>query len=111
MAQLSRDKNMISNPRINDAFPSCENFVAIGTFHYAKLEFVSAEYYFKQASAMLPNRIIPRYKLWELYSDIGMTEKALKVAHDIISTKEKIESTYTLSIKKKMRQFIDTNNS
>ena len=39
---------------------------------------------------MVPTRIRPKYNLWELYKDIGQSEKAIEIANDILAMKLKI---------------------
>ena len=50
---------------------------------------------------MVPTRIRPKYNLWELYKDIGQSEKA----NAILAMKLKIESTYTLRMKRRIKEY------
>ena len=39
---------------------------------------------------MIPTRMRPKYNLWELYKDIGQSEKAIEIANAILAMELKI---------------------
>jgi O-antigen ligase len=93
------------NERLKDMYPSCETYCLLGNYHVERKDYKLAEYYFQEASFMIPTRLRPKYNLWELYKDTGQTEKALEMANSILTMKLKIESAYTLRMKRKVKDY------
>lgn len=93
------------NQRIKDMYPSCETYCLLGSYYAEHNNYILAEYYFQEASFMIPSRLKPKYRLWELYKERGQYEKALKMANSILTMKLKIESIYTLRMKRKIKDF------
>lgn len=93
------------NQRIKDMYPSCETYCLLGSYYAEHNNYILAEYYFQEASFMIPSRLKPKYRLWELYKERGQYEKALKMANSILTMKPKIESIYTLRMKRKIKDF------
>lgn len=91
--------------RLKDMYPSCETYCLLGSYHVERKNYKLAEYYFKEASFMIPTRLRPKYNLWELYKDTGQSEKSLEMANSILTTKLKIESAYTLRMKRRVRDY------
>ncbi|MDD2495620.1 MAG: O-antigen ligase family protein [Tissierellia bacterium] len=67
-----------------------------------------AEYHYELAHNMIPNRFMPLFKLMELYEINGDNDKALNMAHMIISKKIKIPSQTVNIIVEKAENLIST---
>ena len=93
------------NGRLKDMYPSCETYCLLGNYYKEQKDYKSAEHYFQEASFMIPTRLRPKYNLWELYKDIGQSEKALEMTNSILTTKLKIESVYTLRMKRRVKDY------
>ena len=93
------------NERLKEIYPSCEIYCLLGNYYIEHGDYKLAEYYFQEASFMVPTRIRPKYNLWELYKDIGQSEKAIEIANAILAMKLKIESTYTLRMKRRIKEY------
>lgn len=93
------------NERLKDMYPSCETYCLLGNYYVERKDYKLAEYYFQEASFMIPTRLRPKYNLWELYKDTGQTEKALEMANSILTMKLKIESAYTLRMKRRVKDY------
>lgn len=98
---ISRDK------RIMDIQPSCEGYCMLGRYYMSQKAYSEAKKYLVLASYMIPTRIRPKYYLWELYVSLGNKSKALEVAKEILSMPLKLENSYTLRIKRKMKVYIE----
>ena len=68
------------NERLKGIYPSCETYCLLGNYYIEHGDYKLAEYYFQEASFMIPTRMRPKYNLWELYKDIGQSEKAIEIA-------------------------------
>ena len=55
---------------------------------------------------MCPNRFIPLYKLFVLYRQNNIDEKALEVAYNIVTKRVKVDSTEVRYIILKARMYI-----
>lgn len=93
------------NERLKDMYPSCETYCLLGSYYVERKDYKLAEYYFQEASFMIPTRLRPKYNLWELYKDTGQSGKALEMANSILTTKLKIESVYTLRMKRRVKDY------
>lgn len=65
-----------------------------------------AEEHYLNASRMCPNRFIPLYKLFVLYRENNIDEKALEVAHNIANKRVKVDSAEVRYIILKARMYI-----
>ena len=108
MTWLSKQSQLESHlkKRIKDILPSCEGFCHLGNYYMEQYKFIQAKYYYRWASYMIPTRIRPQYLLWQLYIITGEKEKARRVAHTIIEMPLKVENTYTLKIKRRMKEYL-----
>lgn len=108
MAWLIRqfDVEADANERVKDIQPFCEGYCVLGRYYMMRKDYSKAEYFLNEASYMIPTRIRPRYYLWELNVDKGDIPGAIKMAEDILVMPLKIENTFTLKVKRKMREFI-----
>lgn len=78
----------------------------LGVANYYLGRFDLSEKGFRSASDMLPNRLLPRYRLAELYIYSGQLEKAKKTARSILGQQVKVRSNTTDSIKRAMGTFL-----
>ena len=95
-----------SGIRIKDIQPSCEGYCTLGKYHIAHKEYSNAEYFLNKASFMIPTRIRPKYYLWELNIGKGDMNKAAEIAGNILTMPLKVENTFTLKVKRKMREYL-----
>ena len=93
------------NERLKGIYPSCETYCLLGNYYIEHGDYKLAEYYFQEASFMIPTRMRPKYNLWELYKDIGQSEKAIEIANAILAMELKIESAYTLRMKRRIKEY------
>ena len=96
--------------RVKDVSPSCEGFTMLGRYYLATGETEQAEQAFYTASNMVPTRIRPKYALWKLYVEKGDTVAARKMAQKILDSPVKIESIYTLKVKKEVKMMLENEN-
>ena len=83
--------------------PTSEIFCDLGDL-YVKLKKVEkAVECYQIASNMIPCRIIPKYKLFQLYRSTKDFTKMQQTGMDILSTLVKVENTQTLLIKQEVR--------
>ena len=116
---------LISNPRYNGKFllwyikyppfrslyqpkqfiPTCERWCALGD-HYAQSgAFQEALLYYQEAARMIPTRIAPKFKLWELYLQQGCLYEASAIAKQLLSQPIKVENSYTIRAKYTIRHY------
>ncbi len=111
MTWLFQQPTAIYNERVKDLYPSCEGYCILGKYLTEQGDYEQAEYFLNIASNMIPTRIRPQYYLWELYTQIKNVDKAVIIAEKILTMSLKIESTYTLRVKKRMKDYIISHNN
>lgn len=79
--------------------PNSELYCDLGDTYKALNQIEKAVSCYVMASNMVPNRILPNYKLFCLYREIGDTIKMRKAGEKALNTQLKVESTKTLRIK------------
>lgn len=85
------------------ALPSCENWCDIGNFYYRTGNMELAEKYFRQATDMIPTRLLPKYYLWKLLNEQNREDEAVKMAKIIMEQPIKVENTTTLRIRQEVK--------
>ena len=55
----------------------------------------------------IPTRIRPNYKLWNLYLLQQDTVNARKMALHILAQRVKVENTFSIKVRGRMKQFLD----
>lgn len=100
------DMEMKTYKRIKEIQPSCEGYCTLGKYYMAHLDYRNAEYFLNLASYMIPTRMRPKYYLWELYACRQNRSKAQEMARDILVMPLKVENSFTLKVKRRMRQYI-----
>ena len=93
--------------RVKDVSPSCEGYYMIGNYYLKTGNTEQAEQAFHTASNMVPTRIRPKHALWKLYVEKGDTAAAKEMAQSILNSPLKIESVYTLRVKREMRMMLE----
>lgn len=58
------------------------------------------------AGNMIPRRMVPKYKLFLLYRDLGDTVSARKYGYELLSSSHHIESTVTLRMKRDVMRYL-----
>lgn len=84
---------------IAEITPNCELYCLAGDAFMRLGRHSDAGYYYLTASHMIPTRIVPKYKLWQLYIATGDDAKAMDVASRLLSQPLKVENTTTLRAK------------
>jgi len=106
-----KNTKIISEDSLQNIFPSCENWCAIGCFHVEKNQFNMAEAYLCQAAQMIPTRLCPNYQLWKLYVKQGDLMKAKKIGRKILTQPLKVENTYTLKAKAEIKEWLQIHDN
>lgn len=91
---------------ISDMIPSCENYCFFGDIFLSNQRYAHAESYYKKAAYMIPCRLTPNYKLWNLYLQKGDTAKAIEIAEYMLEQKLKVENSFTIRSKSEIRKFL-----
>ena len=82
--------------------PTSELMCDLGDVYLHEQQTDKAIQYYQLAHWMIPNRIIPLYKLYCLYKEVGDHERMSEYKKKILSTQSKVENTHTLKIKKEL---------
>lgn len=88
--------------------PAYDNYRLIGDCCRGEGQFAEAEYYYRRASLMVPNRIKANYSLWEMTLQQQDTAKAVLLAEKILHQPLKVENTYTICAKARVGEFLKT---
>ena len=67
---------------------------------------LQAEWCYKRAFAMMPNRLYPLYKLAQLYHDTGQTDEMRRICKRVMHFRPKIESRATNEMKAEATQML-----
>ena len=92
--------------KIENMFPSSETYCCLGEAYQSCGEEERAEQLFRKAADMVPTRILPNYRLWQLYVKRGDENQAHKLAQKIISQPLKVENTFTLQVKGEINRYL-----
>ncbi|MDR2129625.1 MAG: hypothetical protein LBP56_00410 [Odoribacteraceae bacterium] len=87
--------------------PSSRTYILLGQAYRRLGLRDSAKYAFQQAARMVPARVTPRYYLWEMYAREGDHRSARAMAHEILATRVKVETTFTLRAKANVKRYLD----
>ncbi|MGL4332855.1 MAG: O-antigen ligase family protein [Bacteroidales bacterium] len=91
---------------ISDIIPSCENYCFLGDIFLSSHRYAHAESYYRKAAYMIPCRLTPNYKLWNLYLQKGDTARAIEIAEYMLEQKLKVENSFTIRSKSEIRKFL-----
>lgn len=87
-------------------FPNIVAYATLGDCYKQLGEYKKAEQAYLQAWYMNPSRFYPKYLLAKLYAGTGEKEKAIAIAHELLSKEVKVESTAVEEIKREMNKIL-----
>lgn len=85
--------------KATNIIPSCELYCDLGDVYKEQNNFDKAKKCYRLAKYMLPNRLLPKHKLFCLYRVQGDSIKMNKIGNEILLTEIKIPNTKALRIK------------
>ncbi|WP_449435981.1 tetratricopeptide repeat protein [Pedobacter steynii] len=89
---------------LRNKFVTLDGMLYLGKSYRAVKQYNDAEKIFKDASFMVPNRLIPKYDLFMLYHEIGDSKKADAVGKEILNMPVKIPSNKVDSMKNEIKK-------
>lgn len=96
----------VDRNKLESILPTSETWCNIGDYYKNRgMDSIAVEYY-RTASFMVPTRIMPNYKLWNLFVEKGNFREADEYAEKIMSQPVKVENTVTLSIKGEVLRYL-----
>ena len=87
-------------------FPTAEKILDLGDAYKEVKVYGKAIECYRTASYMLPAYVTPPYKLFCLYNELGINDKAVEYAKRIDSMKAKVENKWAMNIKKEAKGFL-----
>ena len=84
--------------------PTSEIFCDLGDLYLQQDQIEKAIECYQLSSHMIPHRILPKYKLFQLYRNVGDTIQMKIIGERLLSTSVKVESTQTLQIKGEVKK-------
>lgn len=87
-------------------FPTAEKILDLGDAYKEVKVYGKAIECYRTASYMLPAYVTPPYKLFCLYNELGINDKAVEYAKRIDSMKAKVENRWAMNIKKEAKGFL-----
>lgn len=87
-------------------FPTAEKILDLGDAYKEVKIYGKAIECYRTASYMLPAYVTPPYKLFCLYNELGINDKAVEYARQIESMKAKVENRRVMNIKKEAKGFL-----
>lgn len=87
-------------------FPTAEKILDLGDAYKEVKIYGKAIECYRTASYMLPAYVTPPYKLFCLYNQLGINDKAVEYARQINSMKAKVENRRAMNIKKEAKEFL-----
>lgn len=106
MAMLMEGKEVSQMDLLRRLPPSCETFCKFGDFYMGQKQYKVSESYYKYAADMIPTRVRPNYKLWNLYLLQNDTVNARSMAWHILEQPLKVENSFTLKVKREIRNYL-----
>lgn len=86
--------------------PTSELLCDLGNLYLRKNELEKAIECYQLSSDMIPHRIIPKYKLFQLYRNVGDLVQMRKIGKELLATPVKKESMQTLQIKGEIKRVL-----
>lgn len=86
--------------------PSCEIYCDMGELFERKGDYKNAEECYREAINMIPSRITPKYRLFQMYAIKGDTVMACKMAADLLESPAKKEGTKTLRMRAVAKEYL-----
>lgn len=90
--------------------PSCELYCDMGDWYRENGKQPEAIHCYQTAGLMIPSRLTPQYKLFEIYMETRDSVNATAAAQRILTQPVKIESTKTLRMKAYARDYLEKQN-
>lgn len=87
-------------------FPNIVAYTVLGDCYKQVGAYKNAEQSYLQAWYMNPSRFYPKYLLAKLYAETGEKEKAVNIAHELLSKEVKVESMAIEEIKREMNKML-----
>ena len=91
-----------------DITPTCEWYLQLGDACWRKGDWIKAEECYRKAASMIPHRLTPKFKLFELYKGQGDIENACRMARIVVNASVKKEGTRVLRMKALSDEFLQT---
>jgi len=91
---------------IEGMFPYCEGYCTKGDYFLRNGEYALAEKYYKIASDMVPTRLLPNYRLWQLYMHRNDTTAAHRIRLKAISQPLKLNNEFTRHVQEEIDRFL-----
>lgn len=86
--------------------PTCEWYLRLGDACRRKGDWIKAEECYRKAASMIPHRLTPKFKLFELYRETGDWENAFRMAEIVVDAPVKKEGTRVLRMKAQADAFL-----
>ncbi len=107
LSQTGQHKESIAVlQRVTHSLPDPRIYNRIGKSFQALGEYQLAEQNFQKAHHMVPNLVTPNFLLAQLYHEMGLRDKTLECARQVIIQKDNEESEETQYMKIQMKQLI-----
>lgn len=107
--RYSMDKALQIMQCTSKVVPTCELYCDMGDIWKLKKDFFQAEKCYQVAASMVPGRLTPSYKLFQLYVEQGNKEAALHEGKVLLKQSVKREGTKTLRMKAEVSEYIIQN--
>lgn len=91
-----------------DGFPNSSLSEMMGDFYLKNGEYSKAELHYVKAINMVPNRFIPRYRLFNLYVSTRQNHKARMVGNEILNLPIKVNSFQIRIIQQSVKNLLHT---
>jgi len=85
-------------------------FITLGNSLKELKRYEESEHAYLIAAGITPSKLYPRYLLAKLFEESGQRDKAIKIAQEILNSKEKVKTTAGTDIKNEMKILIDQYN-
>ena len=102
--QLPATKSLLILKQASTIIPSSELYCDLGDVYKEQKQIDKAMECYILAKNMLPNRLLPQYKLFCLYREQRDSIKMYKIGQEALLTEIKITSTKALRIKKEIKR-------
>ena len=85
-------------------------FLQIGDCYKEMGNMSEANNFYKKSSCVIPSRLYPRYKQFQLSKQINNKEESMRLAYEILSIPVKIPTIYAENIREEMQDYIKKSN-
>ncbi len=88
--------------------PTSDLFCDLGDVYKDKGESTLSKRHYLRAAYMVPSRLLPKYKVFDLYRIQGDTTEAVKWAEIILSTPVKVNNTLCIKIRGEAKRYLSS---